>query len=76
LLHLGLYAYRREFLLRLAQLPPSPLEMVEKLEQLRVLTAGERIGVGMVEHTSIGVDTRSDYDRFVALYRQSQRRAA
>jgi 3-deoxy-manno-octulosonate cytidylyltransferase (CMP-KDO synthetase) len=75
-LHLGLYAYRREFLLRLAQLPPSPLEMVEKLEQLRVLAAGERIGVGVVEHASIGVDTRSDYDRFVALYRQSQRRAA
>ena len=41
--HLGLYAYRRSFLLRLAALPPEPLEEVEKLEQLRVLAVGRRI---------------------------------
>src|SRR5207248_2980363 len=43
--HLGLYAYRRDFLLRLAELPPEPLEQTEKLEQLRVLALGYRIQV-------------------------------
>ncbi|MBY0456751.1 MAG: 3-deoxy-manno-octulosonate cytidylyltransferase, partial [Gemmataceae bacterium] len=46
--HLGVYAYRREFLLRLAALPPHPLEEAEKLEQLRVLGAGGTIRVGEV----------------------------
>ena len=70
--HLGLYAYRRSFLLELAHLPPAPLELVEKLEQLRVLAAGRRIAVGIVEHAARGVDTITDYDRFVAAYRRSQ----
>jgi 3-deoxy-manno-octulosonate cytidylyltransferase (CMP-KDO synthetase) len=65
LLHLGLYAYRREFLLRLSTLPPSPLERAEKLEQLRVLEAGFGIAVGIVEEPSVGVDTPEDYRRFV-----------
>src|SRR5262249_43066153 len=47
-LHLGLYAYRRDFLLELHQLPPSALEAAEKLEQLRVLEAGYPIGIGIV----------------------------
>lgn len=64
-LHLGLYAYRREFLLRLAQLPTTPLELAEGLEQLRVLEAGYPIAVGVVEETSVGIDTREDYQRFV-----------
>src|SRR5207253_1338878 len=59
--HLGLYAYRREFLLKLAQLPPHPLEELERLEQLRVLAAGQRILVGIIPHASIGVDTYEDY---------------
>jgi 3-deoxy-manno-octulosonate cytidylyltransferase (CMP-KDO synthetase) len=65
-LHLGLYAYRRDFLLGLAGLPPSPLETSEKLEQLRVLEAGYPIAVGVVEEPSIGIDTPEDYRRFVA----------
>jgi 3-deoxy-manno-octulosonate cytidylyltransferase (CMP-KDO synthetase) len=69
--HLGLYAYRRRFLLSLASLPPEPLEEVEKLEQLRALALGRRIHVGVVEHAGRGVDTPADYERFVALYRQS-----
>jgi 3-deoxy-manno-octulosonate cytidylyltransferase (CMP-KDO synthetase) len=69
LLHLGLYAYRRDFLLRLAGLPPEPLEQLEKLEQLRALAAGSRIHVGVVEHAGLGVDTYEDYQRFVAAYR-------
>jgi len=65
LLHLGLYAYRREFLLGLSALPPSPLESAEKLEQLRVLEAGHAIAVGIVDEPSIGIDTPDDYRRFV-----------
>jgi 3-deoxy-manno-octulosonate cytidylyltransferase (CMP-KDO synthetase) len=75
--HLGLYAYRRPFLLELATLPPAPLEQLEKLEQLRVLAAGRVIRVGVVEHAGAGVDTYADYQRFVAAYRQGrQGRAA
>ncbi len=69
LLHLGLYAYRRSFLLGLAALPPSPLEQTEKLEQLRVLEAGHPIAVGIVEEPSIGIDTPEDYRRFVERWR-------
>lgn len=69
LLHLGLYAYRREFLLKLAALPPSPLERTEKLEQLRVLEAGYPIAVGLVDEPAIGVDTPEDYRRFVERWR-------
>jgi 3-deoxy-manno-octulosonate cytidylyltransferase (CMP-KDO synthetase) len=68
--HLGLYAYRRPFLLRLAALPPAPLEQLEKLEQLRVLALGYRIQVIIVRHASVGVDTPEDYERFVRMYRE------
>lgn len=76
--HLGLYAYRRSFLLSLATLPPEPIEQLEKLEQLRVLALGRHIAVGIVRHASIGVDTRADYEQFVSVYRQttSRRHAA
>ncbi|MBL8826979.1 MAG: 3-deoxy-manno-octulosonate cytidylyltransferase [Planctomycetaceae bacterium] len=63
--HLGLYAYRRNFLLQLATLPPAPLEQIEKLEQLRVLHAGHAIAVGVVAEPSIGIDTPHDYAQFV-----------
>jgi 3-deoxy-manno-octulosonate cytidylyltransferase (CMP-KDO synthetase) len=72
LLHLGLYAYRRDFLLGLAKLPPSPLEMAEKLEQLRVLEAGHPIALGIVQERSVGIDTPEDYRRFVDRWRASQ----
>jgi 3-deoxy-manno-octulosonate cytidylyltransferase (CMP-KDO synthetase) len=65
-LHLGLYAYRRDFLLSLGKLPPSRLEASEKLEQLRVLDAGYPIAVGIVDEPSVGIDTPEDYRRFVA----------
>jgi 3-deoxy-manno-octulosonate cytidylyltransferase (CMP-KDO synthetase) len=70
--HLGLYAYRRRFLLKLAKLLPGPLEETEKLEQLRVLTLGFRIQVGVVPTAHRGVDTSADYQRFVEIYRKSQ----
>ena len=68
-LHLGLYAYRRDFLLKLATMAPSPLERLEKLEQLRVLEAGYPIAVGIVDEPSVGIDTPEDYRRFVARWR-------
>jgi 3-deoxy-manno-octulosonate cytidylyltransferase (CMP-KDO synthetase) len=74
--HLGIYAYRRPFLLGLAQLPPQPLELLERLEQLRVLAQGHKIHVGVVRDASIGVDTPEDYAQFVALYRGRERAAA
>ena len=63
--HLGLYAYRRDFLLELASLPPAPTEQIEKLEQLRVLHAGYDIAVGIVAEPTIGIDTPEDYREFV-----------
>jgi 3-deoxy-manno-octulosonate cytidylyltransferase (CMP-KDO synthetase) len=68
-LHLGLYAYRRDFLLGLAALPPTPLETAEKLEQLRVLQTGHPIAVGLVDEPSIGIDTPDEYRRFVERWR-------
>jgi 3-deoxy-manno-octulosonate cytidylyltransferase (CMP-KDO synthetase) len=68
--HMGLYAYRRSFLLKLAATPPSPLEQAEKLEQLRVLSMGEAIRVAVVERASAGIDTPEDYAAFVARQRK------
>ena len=65
LLHLGLYAYRREFLLAMTQMPPSRLERLESLEQLRVLESGADIYVELIAHRSVGIDTPEDYARFV-----------
>lgn len=77
LLHVGLYAYRRDFLLRLTTMPPSPLEQMEKLEQLRALQAGASIGVAVVNHTAVGIDTPEDYAGFVRRHALRQiRRAA
>ncbi|WP_165228876.1 3-deoxy-manno-octulosonate cytidylyltransferase [Aquisphaera insulae] len=69
LLHLGLYAFRRDFLLSIASLPPSALEAAEKLEQLRVLEAGHAIAIGVVEEPGVGIDTPADYRRFVERWR-------
>lgn len=70
--HIGLYAYRREFLLKLAQTPVTALEQIEKLEQLRVLSLGQRIQVGVVAQSSAGVDTPEDYQKFVAEWNRQQ----
>jgi 3-deoxy-manno-octulosonate cytidylyltransferase (CMP-KDO synthetase) len=70
-LHLGVYAYRREFLMKLTKLPVSRLEKLEKLEQLRALEAGAAIQVGIVERTAVGIDTQDDYARFVARYHET-----
>ena len=69
--HIGLYAYRREFLLELAEMPPSKLEGLEKLEQLRVLEAGHSILVGVVDEPTFGIDTSDDYQAFVERSRRT-----
>jgi len=64
-LHLGIYAYRREFLLRYASWAPTPLELTEKLEQLRVLEHGGEIRVSTVSRATNGIDTPEQYEEFV-----------
>ncbi|HEY7115107.1 MAG TPA: 3-deoxy-manno-octulosonate cytidylyltransferase [Tepidisphaeraceae bacterium] len=64
-LHLGIYAYRRAFLLRYAAWPPTPLELTEKLEQLRVLEHGGQIRVLVVARATHGIDTPQQYEEFV-----------
>lgn len=61
--HLGLYAYRREVLHEVTQLPQSPLELAESLEQLRWLENGYRIRVGKTDVETVGIDTPEDLQR-------------
>lgn len=61
--HLGLYAYRREVLRQVTQLPQSPLEIAESLEQLRWLENGYRIRVGLTDVETVGIDTPEDLQR-------------
>ncbi len=64
--HLGLYAFRREALLGVAQLPVAPLEEAESLEQLRWLAHGYNIAVGITEQESLSIDTPEDLARLLA----------
>jgi len=61
--HVGIYAYRRAALERYVALPPSPLEVRERLEQLRALEAGMRIDITLVDDVPLGVDTPKDLER-------------
>jgi len=67
--HLGIYAYRKQFLLEITKLPQTPLEKTEKLEQLRAIENGYGILVGKVEHTCDGIDTPEQYAEFVRRYK-------
>ena len=60
--HIGIYAYKRNALERFVSLPPSHLELTEKLEQLRALEAGMTIGVGLVDGVPLSVDTPEDLE--------------
>jgi 3-deoxy-manno-octulosonate cytidylyltransferase (CMP-KDO synthetase) len=61
--HIGIYSYRRDVLMQLAETPPSRLELIEKLEQLRALENGFRIKIGEALHETFGVDTPDDLER-------------
>jgi 3-deoxy-manno-octulosonate cytidylyltransferase (CMP-KDO synthetase) len=65
--HIGLYAFRAEFLAAYARLTPTPLEQTEKLEQLRVLEHGAEVLVGEVERPTLEINTEDDYDAAVRL---------
>jgi 3-deoxy-manno-octulosonate cytidylyltransferase (CMP-KDO synthetase) len=67
--HIGLYVYRRDFLLRYRYLPVGPLERAEKLEQLRALENGFPIKVTETSYDSIGVDTPADLEKITARLR-------
>ncbi len=69
--HLGIYAYKKDFLLKITKLPPSMLEKSESLEQLRVLENGHKILVGVVEKASSGIDTADQYADFVKRYKKN-----
>lgn len=66
--HIGLYVYRRDFLLRYSALPVGPLETAERLEQLRAMENGYRIRVVETEYESLGVDTPEDLERVSRLF--------
>lgn len=68
--HLGIYAYRKEFLLKITSLPQTPLEKIEKLEQLRAIENGYPILVTKVKHTCDGIDTEQQYAEFVERHRK------
>lgn len=69
--HIGIYAYRRDFLMRITSLPQTTLEKLEKLEQLRAIENGYTILVGKVERTCEGIDTPEQYEAFAEQWRRS-----
>jgi 3-deoxy-manno-octulosonate cytidylyltransferase (CMP-KDO synthetase) len=69
--HIGIYSFRREFLMQYAHLPASHLEKAEKLEQLRILEAGTIIKTGITKFDSIPIDTRADVERVITILQQT-----
>jgi len=70
--HVGVYAFRKSTLLKLTNLPPTSLEKIEKLEQLRALYNGMAIRVLITDKDHLGIDTREEYDAFIKKYIQNQ----
>ena len=69
--HIGLYAYRADVLMRITQLPQSPLEQAESLEQLRWLENGLKIKVAVSNATSMGIDTPEDLERAIEYFQNN-----
>ena len=63
--HVGIYGYHRQFLEKISDLLPTAAEQIESLEQLRFLSAGCTIEVGITDHPVQGIDTAEDYQAFV-----------
>ncbi len=70
--HIGLYVYRRDFLLRYSEMAVGPLETLERLEQLRAIENGFRIRVVETDYESFGVDTPGDMEKVQALIRAGE----
>ncbi len=70
--HIGIYAFRKQFLLKITTLPQTKLEKIEKLEQLRAIENGFSILVGKVKHVCDGIDTPQQYAEFVKRYRMNR----
>jgi len=73
LLHVGLYAYTKDFLLDYTKMPQTPLEKTEKLEQLRAVENGYVIQVAETGYEALGIDTPADYEAFVERCRAEDR---
>lgn len=69
--HLGIYGYRKGFLLKYGELAPTPLQVAEDLEQLKVLEHGYKIKTAIVESQSIGIDTPEDLNKIEILWKQN-----
>ena len=65
--HLGIYGYKREALIKMTELPQSPYEMSESLEQLRALQNGMKIKTSVVDFVPVGIDTAEDVEKFKSL---------
>lgn len=61
--HIGIYGYKKDFLIKYSQMPQTPLEKAEKLEQLRVLENGYKINMVLTDYTPVGVDTQEDLEK-------------
>ena len=70
--HLGIYSYRKDFLLHFSGLPQSILEKTEKLEQLRALENGYKIKVVKTKYDGIGVDTEEDLEKVIQQIARAQ----
>jgi len=68
--HMGIYVFQRESLIQYAKMPASKLEKAEKLEQLRILEAGNIIKTGITKFDSIPVDTQEDVERVTKILRE------
>ena len=74
--HIGLYVYRRPFLLRFSQMEPTPLEQLEKLEQLRALEKGYRIKMAIVDYEPVCVDTPEDLKKVIAVIKKERNKGS
>lgn len=71
--HVGIYAYRRDFLAAYAKMPQTPLELAESLEQLRALETGHKIGVILEKTADIGIDTEADLAAAEAYFERTEK---
>jgi 3-deoxy-manno-octulosonate cytidylyltransferase (CMP-KDO synthetase) len=66
--HIGVYVFRRKFLLHFSKMKPTPLEKLEKLEQLRALENGYPIKVNLVDYEPLSVDTPQDLQKVITYF--------